>query len=351
MTKSKSPAFQFYPKDWLSSEEVACLSLVEEGIYIRALAFCWKEGSIPADLKKFMALIGKECSEVSSRVVQGLFNVSSTDNSRLVHQRLERERIKQAKWRDKCSEAGKKSAEKRKRVGITDTSQVKVSSRLVQLNSNIASSSSSTDLDLKSNIIKNNILYKGESPEPKPEKPSLGKNIEKIRAELAQSLGVTPENIPKPRVPSLETPKTQVRANTQVAEFQTEPGQISNENENPYLDIAESKLMPLNQNLEFERSNIFMATGRRPMTDYPDIVLNSAELSEILKQYDEAGIMDRMREANQIVNSRLQTYKLAGKNLEVVNVAAWYMGFVKREIMDNKLKTNSLKNQKEKHGR
>ena len=32
--KNKSPAFQFYPKDWLADPDVACMTMAERGIYI-----------------------------------------------------------------------------------------------------------------------------------------------------------------------------------------------------------------------------------------------------------------------------------------------------------------------------
>ena len=45
----KSPAFQFYPSDYTSSQRVRLLTLEEEGAYINLLCSCWLHGSIPAD--------------------------------------------------------------------------------------------------------------------------------------------------------------------------------------------------------------------------------------------------------------------------------------------------------------
>lgn len=118
----KTPAFQFYPADWLSSQRVQMMTLEEEGAYIRLLCYCWNHGSIPADTAQIARLVGKSCSNETATTVQRMFNERSTSvdgslNSvaALVHDRLEREKDKQAARRDQASEAGKKSAESRKK--------------------------------------------------------------------------------------------------------------------------------------------------------------------------------------------------------------------------------------------
>ena len=108
----KSPAFQFYPTDWLGSQRVQMLTLEEEGAYIRLVASCWQHGSIPADTEQCARIIGKGCSTTVARVVQAMFQPSH-EAGRLVHDRLESERIKQADWREKSSLGGKKSAQMR----------------------------------------------------------------------------------------------------------------------------------------------------------------------------------------------------------------------------------------------
>jgi uncharacterized protein YdaU (DUF1376 family) len=72
---NKSPAFQFYPQDYLSSARVAEMSLEEEGAYIRLLCYCWTTGSIPADPERCARLIGKGCSTNVAEFVQRSFNV------------------------------------------------------------------------------------------------------------------------------------------------------------------------------------------------------------------------------------------------------------------------------------
>lgn len=109
-----SPAFQFYPGDWLSSQRVQLMTLEEEGAYIRLLAYCWLHGSLPADPEKLARLIGKGASTTLATTVATMFKA---DGDKLVHERLEEEREKQELWRRKSSLGGKKSAEKRKNAG------------------------------------------------------------------------------------------------------------------------------------------------------------------------------------------------------------------------------------------
>lgn len=111
----KSPAFQFYPGDFLSDENVAAMSLEERGAYITLLCYCWKEGSIPAETKRIARLLGVR-SQVITRLWPGLepcFREASGKPGRLVNPRLERERRKQVARRKKLSEAGKKGADAR----------------------------------------------------------------------------------------------------------------------------------------------------------------------------------------------------------------------------------------------
>ena len=106
---NKSPAFQFYAADYLADERVQLMTLEEEGAYIRLLATCWREGSIPSDEIKLSRLC-KGANTTVVRVVAECFYQSPTDPLRLLHKRLEAEREKQREWKSKSSEGGKKSA-------------------------------------------------------------------------------------------------------------------------------------------------------------------------------------------------------------------------------------------------
>ncbi len=108
----KSPAFQFYATDWLGSQRVQMLTLEEEGAYIRLLCSCWQHGSIPSDPDLAARIIGKGGSTTLARVVQAMFQPGH-EEGRLIHDRLEAEREKQAAWREKSAAGGRKSGKMR----------------------------------------------------------------------------------------------------------------------------------------------------------------------------------------------------------------------------------------------
>lgn len=119
-----SPAFQFYAAEYLADENVALMTLEEEGAYIRALAYCWREGSIPADYELLSRLL-KGGSTNILRVVVKCFNQHPTEPGRLVHGRLEKEREKQKKWREKSKNGGLKSGESRRMSNLHDIQEFK----------------------------------------------------------------------------------------------------------------------------------------------------------------------------------------------------------------------------------
>lgn len=98
MAKTKSPAYQWYPKDIISSQRVALLTLTEEGAYRRALDFCWLHGSVPADPKKLSALIGKGCTPNHAKKIKEFFTLMDGFPDKMIHDRLEKERTKQKRF-------------------------------------------------------------------------------------------------------------------------------------------------------------------------------------------------------------------------------------------------------------
>ncbi len=116
---NKSPAFQFYPADYLGSQRVALMTLEEEGAYIRLLCYCWEHGSIPSDPQKISFLIGKGASTTLASKLLPMFILDSNDASKLRHVRLDKERKKQEEWREKSSKGGKTSAKNRWKKGYS----------------------------------------------------------------------------------------------------------------------------------------------------------------------------------------------------------------------------------------
>lgn len=149
---NKSPAFQFYPSDWLGSQRVSLMTLEEEGAYIRLLAYCWRHGSLPADPEAVARLIGKGASTTLASRVLTMFQPPLvpplvpplSGGTVLVHDRLEDERSKQLRWSEKSSEGGRKSAQLRKSRVVQPPYAPPLQPPLVPLG-NSSSSSSSTD--------------------------------------------------------------------------------------------------------------------------------------------------------------------------------------------------------------
>lgn len=126
---SKSPAFQFYPNDWLSSPRIMLMTPAEEGAYIRLLCICWMKGHLPDDDNLLAQL---------SRLNKGWFDSSdkirscfTNRNGKLYNERLSKERGKQLKWRRKSREGGVKSGKSRKAKRLSGDNERKGGSQMV----------------------------------------------------------------------------------------------------------------------------------------------------------------------------------------------------------------------------
>ncbi len=104
---AKSPAFQFYPKDFVSDINVITMTLEQRGAYITLLSYCWIEGSLPDDPRVLQAL----CNHPSNwdEVWFALEPCFTRSEGRLINTRLEAECKKQAEWRKKSAAGGRKS--------------------------------------------------------------------------------------------------------------------------------------------------------------------------------------------------------------------------------------------------
>lgn len=121
MAQNKSPAFQFYPADFLSDAKTASMNAEEIGIYTLLLCYCWLEGSLPAE-QNFLARLARTQQKKFTRLFSGkisaCFLFDETTNT-YKHPRLEKEREKQETYRLQQSEKGKRSAQQRFNHGST----------------------------------------------------------------------------------------------------------------------------------------------------------------------------------------------------------------------------------------
>lgn len=113
-----APAFQFYARDWLASSGVALLSLDERGAYITLLARCWMMGALPLDPRQLAMLAGASPQWWKQHASKVLEHFVRTEGG-YRNERLDAEREKQASFREKQSNAGKASAERRLNHGAT----------------------------------------------------------------------------------------------------------------------------------------------------------------------------------------------------------------------------------------
>lgn len=140
--KEKSPAFQMYPKDYLSDLKVQVMSLQEEGAYSRLLMIWWNErGYLPNDDEQLAKIVGKGCTTEIIRVVKKCFIPDPNDSTKLIQPRLQKEIVKQAEWSKKSSLGGKKGAETR--WGSKDTEKNKGGDKMVLTKNGSPSSSPS----------------------------------------------------------------------------------------------------------------------------------------------------------------------------------------------------------------
>lgn len=108
MAPEKSPAFQFYPADFMADSKVVAMNLQERGAYITLLCLCWMDGSLPASMT-ILARLCRVPTSVFTRLWPALepcFASLGHDGSRLVQPRIERERQKQEQYRAMKSAAG-----------------------------------------------------------------------------------------------------------------------------------------------------------------------------------------------------------------------------------------------------
>ena len=106
------PSFQFYPADYLSDMKVRMLSWSSRGLYIELLCYCWREGWIPADSSAIAQLWGCHDLAIIEPCLR-LFRPHPDDPEKLIHKRLEDEKLKQDSHRKERSESGKRGAKAR----------------------------------------------------------------------------------------------------------------------------------------------------------------------------------------------------------------------------------------------
>ena len=120
----KAPAFQFYAKEFLSSSRVMAMTMTERGVYITLLSVQWMDGTIPADMKALANLLkGVSAQQLARMWPANLAGAFVKRGDRLVNQRLEEERKKQADRRAQARENGNLGGRPKKGLGLQTETQ------------------------------------------------------------------------------------------------------------------------------------------------------------------------------------------------------------------------------------
>jgi len=125
---NNSPAFQFYPKDYLGSMKVRLMTPEERGGYVDLLCHAWLDDkcSLPDDDTVLATLsgLGERWFDVKDKI-RPCFRKRG---KRLISTRLKQERKKQKEWHEKSRLGGMKSGEVRRNKAL----ELKGGSQMVQ---------------------------------------------------------------------------------------------------------------------------------------------------------------------------------------------------------------------------
>lgn len=103
--RTTSPAFQFYPKDFISSTKVQRMSLTEIGAYTLLLSHCWLDNGLPTDVAQLARIVKVPEKQFARMWAGALSECFYEAKGRIHNDRLDRERKKQADFRRRQSDA------------------------------------------------------------------------------------------------------------------------------------------------------------------------------------------------------------------------------------------------------
>lgn len=142
---TKSPAFQFYPMEFLGSSKVDVMSMTERGIYITLLSRCWDENGLPTDLHRLARYVRMK-HEQFDRLWRGspLHECFYERGGKLHNPRLDKERQKQAEYKrrqtDNGAKGGRPKGKPKEPVGYSGETQPKPKKTSSSLSSSLSPS-------------------------------------------------------------------------------------------------------------------------------------------------------------------------------------------------------------------
>jgi uncharacterized protein YdaU (DUF1376 family) len=121
--KSKSPAFQFYPSDFVSDLNVLLMTAQEVGAYLLLMSHCWLEGALPDDMNVLAHIARIEQTAFEASWTTRIGRCFELTEGGWTHPRLQAEREKQQAFSEKMRDSAQrrhshgKQAPRRQRVG------------------------------------------------------------------------------------------------------------------------------------------------------------------------------------------------------------------------------------------
>jgi uncharacterized protein YdaU (DUF1376 family) len=110
----RSPAFQFYPRDFLSSPKVDRMPMTERGAYITLLSRCWLDNGLTTDLSELAYFCRMKPSQFERMWKEGRISQCFYERGGKFHnERLDIERKKQTANRQRQSDNAKAGWQKR----------------------------------------------------------------------------------------------------------------------------------------------------------------------------------------------------------------------------------------------
>lgn len=151
---NKSPAFQFYVKDFLTDDKVAVMNLEQIGAYTKLLCYCWNNNGLTNEQEELKEMCGNP--ENWDKIWKKVGKCFYENNGKLYNKRLDKEREKQKYWKEKSKEGGIKSGKTRREKSKLKggSFETKGGSKKDEPKGNHSVSSSSSSIAITSSIPK-----------------------------------------------------------------------------------------------------------------------------------------------------------------------------------------------------
>ena len=120
MQNRDAPAYQEYAAQMMAKIDYRTLSLTERGLLYSMKLECWVNDKLPAELDRLARVLGFSCDEVKN-ALPALMPFFAIVENFIVSPELENYKLHLFSRRQRMSEGGKKSAQKRKGKSLETT--------------------------------------------------------------------------------------------------------------------------------------------------------------------------------------------------------------------------------------